>query len=178
MCARSDDQREREHWQSGAPTAIVPCQLRHGGTAHNSPCVAIAQVNKPVKLVAMLVEEPLPSRVNPSGRLDFLLRAHPPSLSPLRHNHSSAQALRCRKHCGKHANLQSGDTDEAARSDWYHEGSRAGADEYAQLNIKHQMTAASEVDYLLYYQLYGKARKYKFEVYCSLCGKMTPPQRV
>jgi hypothetical protein len=30
------------------------------------------------ELVAMIVEEPLPSRVNPSGRFDFLLRAHPP----------------------------------------------------------------------------------------------------
>ena len=124
------------------------------------------------ELVAMLVEEPLPSRVNPSGRLDFLLRAHPPSFSPLRHNHSSAQPQRCRKPSEKHANLQSGDTDEAARSHWDHEGPRAGADEYAQLNVKHQMTAASEVDYLLYYKLYGKARRYKFEVYCRMCGKM------
>ena len=34
------------------------------------------------ELVAMLVEEPLPSHVKPSGRLDFLLRAHPPLIQP------------------------------------------------------------------------------------------------
>jgi hypothetical protein len=34
------------------------------------------------ELVAMLVEEPLPSHVKPSGRLDFLLRAHPPRIQP------------------------------------------------------------------------------------------------
>jgi hypothetical protein len=30
----------------------------------------------------MIVEEPLPSRVNPSGRFDFVLRAHPPLILP------------------------------------------------------------------------------------------------
>jgi hypothetical protein len=34
------------------------------------------------ELVAMLVEEPLPSHVKPSGRLDFLLRAYPPLIQP------------------------------------------------------------------------------------------------
>ena len=53
----------------------------HGGTAHISPCVAIAHATTG-ELVAMIVEEPLPSRVNPSGRLDLLLRAHPPLIQP------------------------------------------------------------------------------------------------
>jgi hypothetical protein len=34
------------------------------------------------ELVAILVEEPLPSHVKPSGRLDFLLRPHPPRIQP------------------------------------------------------------------------------------------------
>jgi hypothetical protein len=34
------------------------------------------------ELVAMLVEEPLPSHVKPSGRLDFFLRPHPPRIQP------------------------------------------------------------------------------------------------
>ena len=95
------------------------------------------------ELVAMLVEEPL--LVNPSGRLDFLLRTHPPSFSLLRH------CQRCRKHsCEKQANLESGDTQEAALSHWDHEGSRAGADGDTQLNVERQADA-SDGNYVLYY---------------------------
>ena len=83
------------------------------------------------ELVAMLVEEPLPSRVNPSGRLDLLLRAHTPLSQP---SLAQPRPPRCRKHsCEKHANLESGDTQEAALSHWDHEGSRAGADGDTQL---------------------------------------------
>ena len=45
------------------------------------------------ELVSMLVEEPLPSHVKPSGRLDFLLRAHPPLIQPSLAQQSSAQQL-------------------------------------------------------------------------------------
>ena len=145
------------HWQSAAPTAIVPCQLMAEQHTFHHCNHARKQTGE---LVAMLVEEPL--LVNPSGRLDFLLCAHPPSFSPLRHGQ------RCRKY-EKQANLESGDTQEAALSHWDHEGSRAGADGDTQLNVERQRTAASEVHYVLYY-LIESIIYYLIE---SACGKMT-----
>ena len=111
------------HWQSAAPTAIVPCQLMAEQHTFHHCNHARKQTGE---LVAMLVEEPL--LVNPSGRLDFLLRAHPPFHSAIS---GTARPPRCRKYsCEKQANLESGDTQEAALSHWDHEGSRAGGRRY------------------------------------------------
>ena len=109
------------HWQSAAPTAIVPCQLMAEQHTFHHCNHARKQTGE---LVAMLVEEPL--LVNPSGRLDFLLRAHPPSFSPP----ARPKVPQIRKQIRKQANLESGDTQEAALSHWDHERSRAGGQRY------------------------------------------------
>jgi hypothetical protein len=118
------------HWQSAAPREIVPCQLqlsaqlRHGGTGHISPYVAIAHANKPVNSSPCSSKSRCHRASTPAADLICSCAHTHPSVRPLWQSHSSARPPRCRKHsCEKHANLESRDTQEAARSDWDHEGS-------------------------------------------------------
>ena len=65
-CSQSDSAMSAQAWRNSTQfTHAMPSRTQTTG-----------------ELVAMLVEEPLPSRVNPSGRLDLLLRAHTPLIQP------------------------------------------------------------------------------------------------
>jgi hypothetical protein len=89
------------------------------------------------ELVAMLVEEPLPSRVNPSGRLDSLLRAHPPLIQTAlaQHGHQGAANTAAKNTLTLRA--------ETHRKLPVHTGTTKDPElvhDYAQLNVKHQRT--------------------------------------